>query len=150
MKFYEDPVYIEMCRKAGEIQDDKPRITYLNGYRYGKVAISQFGDYWLCEDDGIFIPRLDQLIEMLDIPLQKLLTDIYHWDCGGLGAGWPTGMDHSWEVMFLGYLMMQKHGKSWDFEKREWVNIQKQNPYDKFPFKDPIGEEIWKREHGEE
>lgn len=60
---------------------------------------------------------------MLDIPLQKLLTDIYHWDCGGLGAGWPTGMDHSWEVMFLGYLMKQKHGKKWDFEKREWVSL---------------------------
>jgi len=42
MKFYEDPVYIEMCRKAGEIQDDKPRITYLNGYRFREEGVGEY------------------------------------------------------------------------------------------------------------
>jgi hypothetical protein len=133
MKFYEDPVYIDMCMKAGEIQAQKDHgwhrwpkenvgVVHINMKDQKSYAITIDGDFVICRNmETIWLPRLDQLIEMLDIPLQKLLTDIYHWDCGGLGAGWPTGMDHSWEVMFLGYLMMQKHGKSWDLEKREWV-----------------------------
>ena len=130
MKFYEDPVYIEMCRKAEEIQEDRVLMSgdyYELFAKRGKVKICNRGitrGYRdLISQNSDWLPRLDQLIEMLDIPLQKLLTDIYHWDCGGLGAGWPTGMDHSWEVMFLGYLMETKFEKKWSFEKREWVSL---------------------------
>lgn len=127
MKFYEDELNIEMLRKADEIQADKPDPEYAKFVtdEDGWVIVDEQGNFW--DNTPLlgtaWLPRLDQLVEMLDIPLQKLLTDIYHWDCGGLGAGWPTGMDHSWEVMFLGYLMETKFKKKWDFEKREWVSL---------------------------
>lgn len=163
MKFYNDPVYIEMCAKAEEMQGnriwedgdfffyEKSHYVYAD-WANNKIATDYHGTEifyyfgggyeWdveeLCKkSDAIFLPRLDQLIEMCmddDLDRLNILGDFIQWKNDPYGFGtmpfprqleklteWQIYVDRfewSLEQQFLAFLMYEKHGKRWTGE--EW------------------------------
>lgn len=124
MKFYENELYIDMCRKAEEIQDSKPYDPYQRRYKQFFVgdrgaSVDEFGEWWNIEK---WMPRLDQLIEMIEGGVGATLWHIARWE-DEYSADMVCPYVGSWETLVLGYLMETKYGKKWDFEKREWVRV---------------------------
>lgn len=120
MKFYEDPTYIEMCRKAGEIQAArKYEVGDFFDHNIGTIIFgSGFDNNESCRDtSAIWLPRLDQLIDMLDWT-EPLDAQTYKMEYNAI-----EGPKSTWETMFIQMVMRQNHGKQWDFEKKEWVGI---------------------------
>jgi hypothetical protein len=114
MKFYDDPLYIEMCRKAREIQEARGYdVGDFFDYRTGTIIYgSEFDNNESCRStNAIWLPRLDQLIDMLTD--RKEIGCVYGW---GKSAT-------SWSVVMLGVVMELNHSKRWDFEKKEWVRV---------------------------
>ena len=124
MKFYEDPTYIEMCRGAGEIQEQCP-------------DIDDAKSFWIDIENNpynhnIWLPRLDQLIEMMSEQFETGLMDAHYrfyewiekgkWTPDSWCSPWLR-YGESYEAMWLAFLMETKHGKRWDFEKKEWVKV---------------------------
>jgi hypothetical protein len=136
MKFYQDPVYIEMCRKAEEIQRKYPAHTGNIDIWQGEkpadnVCVDENGDFW-CADplfDG-WLPRLDQLIRIAmdqntpsaPDPLwpDSLLNRFAYWS-GYVGHGLHEDPAATLERLTLRYIMDLKHGKRWTGS--EWVKI---------------------------
>lgn len=112
MKFYEDPVYIEMCRKAEEIQ--KNWVIDLHDYTAPNITRLDVNrcpiHFWL--------PRLDQLIEMLGESVIDVIEGL-----SGFINRWYIG-EYPYKFMeqtALAYLMETKHNKLWT--GTEWVAI---------------------------
>lgn len=113
MKFYSDPVYIEMCAKAEEIQANLP-------------DIDDAKSFWISNKDrrkrSIWLPRLDQLIEMLR---EKHITFIIAWDGLNFGIDTPGGrfliLSPTPEPTLLGLWMRERYGKRWTGEGWEVI-----------------------------
>lgn len=122
MMFYEDTLYIDMCRKSEEIQDIRPRD--LNGRVVSaslpNIETNYKGDFFVWVEgvmNPIWLPRLDQLLDMtpLDWMLRKngvcvearYICNAFHYE--------------SAEVGMLQIVMESKYNKHWDFDKKEWI-----------------------------
>ena len=148
MKFYEDPIYIEMCRKAQEMQGThKPERGdwYFTGY--GKVQVlperDRLTQEYISDIPGLaysvsatcdylcgsvcpyhWIPRLDQLFEMLDA------DDIYT-AAGSFKAYMqlipkdriPGEYNLTLEIHALECVMSRRFGKVWHHRSKEWVKV---------------------------
>ena len=118
MKFYEDPTYIEMCRGAGEIQEQCP-------------DIDDAKSFWIDIENNtynhnIWLPRLDQLIDMLDESVSKEYKTPYYkiWEFYeyAMVKTEPHG-DWTTEQVMIQFVMYKKYRKEWDFDKKQWVKI---------------------------
>ena len=132
MKFYSDPVYIEMCRTAEEIQAIIP--FDIGDWFYTPHANSVSCNYFDFTEENIaynkvrhdkrvktgrqsvWLPRLDQLIEMAmgSGTIQATHNEFqqYEWE----NPGYKT-----YEEEWLGFVMEKLHGKRWTGE--EWEEI---------------------------
>ncbi len=126
--------YIKMSSEAVEIQKlwkhragdlCSPRfsdnITWIVGFNVG------FGD--IGDKDLIWLPRQDQLQEMLDYPFPaQLVQDFANW-CNenhyyGIGEGKKFKLlenlgQLSMEQLWLAFIMKEKYGKTWN--GKDWV-----------------------------
>ena len=129
MKFYDDETYIEMCRKAGEIQAArKYEVGDFFDHNIGTIIFgSGFDNNESCRDtSAIWLPRLDQLIDMLDESVSKEYKTPYYkiWEFYeyAMVKTEPHG-DWTTEQVMIQFVMYKKYRKRWDFEKKEWVMI---------------------------
>lgn len=167
MKFYQDPVYIEMCRKAEEIQGQwipvkgdwfvhsgkthclgrglieydysdqavEPNVTEMHeddDYNMVPGRAMEFADgydgaKWVVLGECIWLPRLDQLLDMImfddrqKITVTETLWNMARWEDEYSWKPCPECYTGSFERLALGYLMESKYGKRWTGE--EWVKI---------------------------
>jgi len=126
------PKYIKMCQKAKEIQKQAPdesvegcffynpltdEVMCRDGWNYCVVADSDGEtyecpvEYWYKDENIIWLPRLDQLVEMLggykELKKQKHINNL---------CMMKNDFD-SLEQLFLAYIMKQKYGKIWDSQQ---------------------------------
>jgi len=123
------PRYIEMCEKAKEIQEKWiPQVGdyYWLGNRYSMTSEAV---RMLCSDPLIFdfekkekvwLPRQEQLQEMCEPPLDILLMEFFEW----LPKYFIGVVFHSFEQLWLAYVMQKKYNKIWEDSKEEWVKIE--------------------------
>lgn len=135
--------YIKMCEKAAEIQALKPKKDEYNYNEWSDFSVGSV--FWdervvvigtinqlegICDDcvrhtskNLIWLPRQDQLQEMLNIKLESMLGDFYNaigvlWE-----AGWTLREEYeqftSMEQLWLAFVMKEKYNKIWDGES--WV-----------------------------
>ncbi|MGB5987234.1 MAG: hypothetical protein WBG37_18160 [Desulfobacterales bacterium] len=136
--------YIAMCRPAAELQD-------LWRCRHGDYYANPAGEIacWIADLDGdarvkegvcirsrggviqldrfTWLPRLDQLIELAQIPgvsYDTVTQYFFNWtkrtyrmDQEQLSG--PAELFHSLEQLWLGFLMARRFGRNWN--QREWV-----------------------------
>lgn len=90
--------------------------THLSHYADDLTESNSISFFWL--------PRQDQLQEMLDYPHNDELIDQFHdW------LDQPTEIDStgnpvifiSLEQLWFAFVMWEKYGKQWDDEKEEWI-----------------------------
>lgn len=121
-----------------EIQEQKPKggneiscyITSLPLH----VHISKYGDYWEGSKHLIWLPRQDQIQEMMRadkedkfsnwlLKLEEFTHIIQPWDIPIDKSGLKTiGWLETWEQLWLAFYMWGKHKKIWDGEK--WLHNQ--------------------------
>ena len=130
--------YIKMCEKAEEIQKGwRPKegdtlwvekndyhtnlIKYINKEEAIDVLKIILGvkRSWL--DKHIFLPRQDQLQEMIKEDWQLSLTEFCKWILGKNNTIFYThrGEFNSMEQLWLAFVMKEKYNKIWD--GKEWV-----------------------------
>jgi len=111
------PEYVKMCDKATEIQQYK---------RFGPTYGQEEKDYYIkCKED-VWLPRQDQLQEMIGGEPDILITKLINWmqnnqrfyKSGHIKKLYPTG---SFEQLWLAYAMDRKYHKRWNGE--EWVKV---------------------------
>ncbi len=127
--------YIKMCGKAEEIQElrreEKHHDTgkWLNGDFYGSVldarvfVVSRGNDAWADEpyyihhpSEAIWLPRQDQLQEMVKMPIANLLFCIQrHYQEEMRVPNLPTSMEQLW----LAFVEKDKYNKQWS--NGEWL-----------------------------
>lgn len=141
-KFYEDPVYIDMCRKAkgdlpihlGEIpishQYEAGDYFYSESMECGMPYCSPYGAEWPHKVDT-WLPRLDQLIEMVDF--MDSIKHFQSFSCYSRETFWILNVcsvydQRSIEVdgltieqCWLKLIMLEKYNKHWTGS--EWVEI---------------------------
>ncbi|MCP3680290.1 MAG: hypothetical protein GY782_08595 [Gammaproteobacteria bacterium] len=106
------PEYIKMCEKAGEIQKDK-------------LEIISMKDFYDIENKLVWLPRQDQLQDMIDHALEIFKSDLNQWSIDNALAIdddnyiW-IGYFDSLERALLAFIMHEKYNKKWNGE--EWVN----------------------------
>ena len=117
--------FIKMCEKAVEIQIINPCKLHVfeEGNYYannGEVSIAQYDSH---DDEGIWLPRQDQLQEML---IEPKITGDYHpiWK---LAVGVAKFVDSefqadSMEQLWLAFVMKEKYNKVWNGE--DWGKIK--------------------------
>jgi len=136
-----DKKYIKMCEKAEEIQKKwKPQewdYCYCYGEFGGVVVLSEYEtdggvyghgiedgkiictdiDYMEREIKHIWLPRQDQLQEMLNIKWHELGIILYL-----LIGFWKVNEKKfsSIEQLLLAFVMKKKYNKEWNDEKEEW------------------------------
>jgi hypothetical protein len=121
-------VVIKMSKMAKEIQKlwrAKPGdFAYLpwmenpeefeGTYSYSVLTNDYTEKYLIGE--AIWIPRVDQLIDMFDEPILEILDDFNKWVKGDAKFMYST-----FEQFLLAYLMLRKYNKEWNGE--EWIRI---------------------------
>ncbi|MCF8105897.1 MAG: hypothetical protein K9K64_10465 [Desulfohalobiaceae bacterium] len=138
--------YISMCERAQEIQKLWTRehgdffvgkkgriecwIAGIHDHRdirrgVGVERTAEGGLVRICR--YIWLPRLDQLIEMAQVPGRRyeLVTQDFHdWTRRDYGfiPGRPRRIFSSLEQAWLAFVMQQKHHKGWD--GRRWVSCE--------------------------
>lgn len=126
MMFYEDKLYVEMC-EAEEIQKQSPsRKEYICILR-GKF-VSYTGDFY--GPNMVWLPRLDQLIAMVSAQYETGIMDAHYrfyewvekgkWTLDSWSSPWLR-YSESYEGMWLAFLMETKYNKTWNPDKKEWV-----------------------------
>lgn len=149
-------LYIDMCLKAVEIQkldpgskiydEDEDREHELTSFYYlphaHKISILKWdndeghyisGGYRDNQSDAIWLPRQDQLQEMVEgrspyySKFRALISDFtFHWmgnlinDCEDHKT---LKMFNSFEQIWLAYVMSEKFNKQWNGE--DWVEVGK-------------------------
>ena len=127
--------YIKMCESTKEIQCDR----IMGRYKFGELYYIEsghshggkfryIGSYDGYEKDkkiiekSIWLPRQDQLQEMVDIISGKYLqwhngyVVFQHWYIDA-----ETSYFTSMEQLWLAFVMYEKYQKIWDNEKEEWI-----------------------------
>jgi hypothetical protein len=119
MKFFEDPTYIDMCRKAVEIQELAPEPFPEYAYMFPEeYLVTSRGDFYGPTDTNIWLPRLDQLIEMLGYDVIDSIDGLH----GFINRWYEGELPYStMEQAALAYLMETKYGKTWN--GKEWAKI---------------------------
>ena len=117
------PEYIEMCRKAKEIQVSEPYdIYYANIYAYMRYnKIENIGTLWhgghIYRGNPVWLPRQDQLQEILwnnfRLPCAelKLFMEYIHAITNPNYRYWHDF--NSMEQLWLAFVMKEKYNKSW-------------------------------------
>jgi len=122
MKWYEDPVYIKMSKKAEEIQEQKKckegDVFYSPFYKKTYIWIQGYSGY-----KDIWLPRQDQLQEMLhteDDYSYVVSTQLHQINEFYNTIDWVAdGSELTMEQVWLAFVMKEKHNKVWDGE--DWV-----------------------------
>ena len=128
--------YMKMCEKAEEIQNgwksnNGDFYTVKGSYNDASVMLFDYGLEFLKKSDLIWLPRQDQLQEMvrekktpetdMDEPNAMLLDRFYSWmfkERGGKWAFYDAGRA-SMEQLWLAFCMSGRYGKKW--ERNKWV-----------------------------
>jgi len=125
------PEYVKMCEKAEEIQELTPNYTtfhkpyILSGEESNSpfVITASATEVFACEKGGecknIWLPRQDQLQEMLGKPLNELLDSFLEWEDDAYFLLRKRDRFTSMEQLWLAFVMKEKYGKTWDGEN--WV-----------------------------
>ena len=123
--------YVQMCEKATEIQALKPIyqthgewfVCAICNREYTEDSSSYFP---LCDGHNaeVWLPRQDQLQEMIGAKTTSDLIIGFLLSCGGLGWDSDWHPDNhvdisSMEQLWLAFVMHQKYGKRWD--GTDWV-----------------------------
>jgi hypothetical protein len=132
-------LYIDMCLKAVEIQkldpgskiydEDEDREHELTSFYYlphaHKVSVLKWdndeghyisGGYRDNQSDAVWLPRQDQLQEMMGIIPFDLEGQFHYWFTEeGCKVKW------SWEQHWLAFVMKEKFNKQWNGEN--WVEV---------------------------
>lgn len=124
--------YIEMCEKAEEIQKQKPKKGdfYAWPERNGEKEVDVlhemlmevlFGDSIYNETVATWLPRQDQLQEMMNQEFHQLLDDFWseflEWEWFHRPE-WSKDCN-SMEQLWLAFVMKEKYNKIWN--GKEWV-----------------------------
>ncbi len=122
MKMDTSQEYILMCQKAEEIQKLAKTFPYED-----RVEIATSRDYGFPFYRNIWLPRQDQLQEMVGLSLWPLNCKFSLWlydhDSDGL-IDLHVRHEHefySMEQLWLAFCMFEKYGKVWS--NGEWVNV---------------------------
>ena len=108
--------YIEMCRKANEIQNKPVPLCFIN---YENVYIDYSGNFWSLEkhQQG-WLPRQDQLQDVVfdeTVGLQSRCYAIYNFSISFEKSGGNSIIiDGSMEQLWLAFVMLEKFNKKWD------------------------------------
>lgn len=106
--------YIEMCKKAEEIQRLRPIVADDHDYFYCKVH--GFG----CDlDKAVWLPRQDQLQEMLSIGKSNTFTGLLALQLFIEDNAKYEMLDWSMEQLWLAFVMKSLYQKVWN--GKEWV-----------------------------
>lgn len=132
--------YIEMCRKAVEIQQEERDLVDGDVLVWDDGTVTIYTDYQ--PDDGrwfdwprLWLPRQDQLQEMIakeDDWLHEtafeqfvnMIGESYYYASDEMVGRWHLDADSShksMEQLWLAFVMKVKFNKTWDTEKKEWV-----------------------------
>ncbi len=123
-KFYEDDVYIKMCKKASDIQAGH-QITKFDLFQDSNSGnIFSYDDNILRKYIGtwIWLPRQDQLMRIIDFEGTILIQTSDRWGIGVLAGGeifYDIINCASPEIALLQYYMLQRFHKVWDGEN--WI-----------------------------
>jgi hypothetical protein len=122
--------HVKMCTEAKEIQKqweaypgDFAHLPWLKGSKmsggdYTHSILTKDANDRKLKGQAIWIPRIDQLVKMLDVSVQTLLKDFYEWATGDARFMFSTI-----DQLFLGYIMFKKYKKEWN--GKEWIRIGK-------------------------
>ena len=129
--------YIKMCEEAVEIQTvwepsegdfvaeiESKHLTHIlkESARGGLIIeVGWDGDHYdFMREDSVWLPRQDQLQEMVGVHLPKLVDNFWQWLYDKTGYE-TVLMDTftSFEQLWLAFVMHEKYGKRWD--GNEWV-----------------------------
>lgn len=133
--------YILMCEKATEIQALRRRLHGAKcnldkiGHGLGCEDVFFFpdwrgedfyNDYLGSKDTGllsIFLPRQDQLQEMIKLPTWKLIYEFILWFSALMEVeAEPIWKQNSMEQLWLSFVMEKVYGKRW--EGHEWKKVE--------------------------
>ena len=125
--------YIEMCKKAVEIQESyRSRIPQPDDIFVGKIYHSAILFVSLSPtnvpvtDDYIWLPRQSQLQKMTDKGLFSLIEQFYEFCHNETSVSieedqLKLSLDFtSMEQLWLAFVMYTKFKKLWDSDKKEW------------------------------
>jgi hypothetical protein len=125
--------YIKMCEKAAEVQDRKPKnIEFTSNVYFGQLTLESrpvphlftISDPLLVDEDSVWLPRQDQLQEMviyksedktLKYRMWMLVTEFDIWK-NGKGC---SDTYESLEQLWLAFVMKENYQKVWNGE--DWV-----------------------------
>ena len=116
--------YIAMCEKAVEIQEYRSGEFWEMGDWYVirrnvdpvfYVASEHNSDSRTPSPHEIWLPRQDQLQEMMPDPRPMMLEELFHDWFEEYGCRW----DWSWEQHWLAFVMKEKLNKTWHGE--DWI-----------------------------
>lgn len=122
--------YIKMCEKAEEIQAVSPTLSDWDiDHNVSNVVpdwfISENGDWWLSADIMIWLPRQDQLQDMVIDPDftdgSFIVSDLhyrFHEFYNDRYSDYPS-LFASMEQLWLAHVMRKKYGKVWS--EGEWI-----------------------------
>jgi len=133
VKWYEDPVYIKMCEKAVEIQE---LLKYDQWYKCIPATSFWFDrDYqpgiriarqdWVVEYNNIWLPRQDQLQEMvpqtpnISLPILDVIMRFQEFAINLYATSPVNYLFFSMEQIWLAFVMKEKYNKIWNGE--DWI-----------------------------
>ncbi len=122
VKWYEDPVYIKMCEKAKEIQAlrdfSKELYIQVGDYFFGGNETLCMGSWGIEDVNGIWLPRQDQLQEMVMGKVDGIPT-LMLWVVTDFAKFCMHQKITSMEQLWLAFVMSEKYNKTWD--GKQWV-----------------------------
>jgi len=125
--------YIKMCKEAKEIQAERVEGLGIRRLRPDDFVAGNFGEnlktyicedisrYWIIRDELIWLPRQDQLQELLYGHIQQdygVIADMYDFTKENLEY---VKQFRSLEQLWLAFVMKIKYNKIWDDKKEEWI-----------------------------
>lgn len=116
--------YIKMCEKATKIQSGSQFGHVKFNYFAGQSLRIYYGGIDTIETHYIWLPRQDQLQEMLpNYDLDSLEVKFHLW-LNDINYSSNSELK-SFEQLWLAFVMKEKFNKYWDNEKSDWVGWSK-------------------------